>query len=182
MAWVLTYGPIPEDVWVLHHCDVRACVRPDHLYIGSPGDNARDREKRNPSPRGAAHPLSRVGRRNSPGEGTLSHKLTTEQVAEIRRLYQPNPHRRTGGLTQRQLADRFGVKQQAISKVLLGRTWGSGAHVPEPPRDAVDVVTDRQVARIRKRYAAGGISQQALAEEYDLSQTHISRIVRGQNR
>lgn len=48
-AWVLARGAIPEGLWVLHHCDNRGCVRPEHLYVGTPGDNARDREERCPT-------------------------------------------------------------------------------------------------------------------------------------
>jgi hypothetical protein len=36
------YGPIPAGALVCHHCDVRDCVNPAHLYIGTARDNARD--------------------------------------------------------------------------------------------------------------------------------------------
>lgn len=39
-------------------------------------------------------------------------------------------------------------------------------------------VSQKQVAEIRKRYAAGGVNQTALGREFDLSQTQISNIVR----
>lgn len=42
VAWELTYGPIPEGMYVCHHCDTKACVRPDHLFLGTHGDNVRD--------------------------------------------------------------------------------------------------------------------------------------------
>jgi hypothetical protein len=42
LAWTLAYGPIPDDLCVLHHCDNRSCVNVDHLFLGTRGDNARD--------------------------------------------------------------------------------------------------------------------------------------------
>lgn len=40
-------------------------------------------------------------------------------------------------------------------------------------------LTDADVARIRERYAAGGVLQRELAVEYGMTQTNISRLVRG---
>lgn len=31
-----------DDNWALHKCDIRACVNPDHLYVGNRKDNVRD--------------------------------------------------------------------------------------------------------------------------------------------
>jgi hypothetical protein len=44
VAWVDANGQLPpaDKPCVLHHCDVRACINPMHLFVGTKGDNARD--------------------------------------------------------------------------------------------------------------------------------------------
>lgn len=42
IAWEETFGPIPEGLCVLHRCDNRPCINPEHLFLGTKGDNIRD--------------------------------------------------------------------------------------------------------------------------------------------
>ena len=44
VAWLLTNGPIPKGLCVLHHCDNPPCCNPDHLFLGTRADNATDRD------------------------------------------------------------------------------------------------------------------------------------------
>lgn len=105
VAWVLTYGPIPEGLFVCHHCDNRGCCNPYHLFLGTNADNMADA--------GRKGLLSNSNR----GERNPSSKLTEDDVLDIRELYA------TGKWTQEELADEFGVYNTQISQVVTRKRW-----------------------------------------------------------
>lgn len=53
VAWLLTNGPIPSRLWVLHRCDNPPCCNPSHLFLGTAQDNVADRERKGRTFRGA---------------------------------------------------------------------------------------------------------------------------------
>ena len=69
MAWILAYGPIPNNLYVLHHCDNRLCCNPTHLFLGTQADNIKDCVKKN---------------RNIKGESCGMAKLTEKNILDIR--------------------------------------------------------------------------------------------------
>lgn len=110
LSWEIHYGPIQDGMCVCHECDVSICVNPDHLFLGTPADNSLDRTIKGRSATGDHN-----GSKTHPER--MTRKLTTDQVLEIRRLYD------TGCLSHRKLAKRFNVGHAAIRKIVTGRTW-----------------------------------------------------------
>lgn len=96
LAYELYVGPIGDGKIIRHLCDNPACVNPQHLASGTMKDNCDDRDRQN---------------RNA-------HKLTTEEIAEIRHLYLDT------GEIQENLALAYGVSQAQISRVCAGMRSG----------------------------------------------------------
>jgi hypothetical protein len=104
MAWILTYGEIPEGMIICHKCDNGKCCNPNHLFLGTHRDNTQDM-------------ISKGRRVILNGEDDPKHKLTEHQVLEIRRLYKPWRY------SQFRLAYEFGVSRSTIEEILHRRIW-----------------------------------------------------------
>ena len=104
VSFELNVRPIRPGFHICHHCDVRRCVRPDHIFEGTMSDNMRD--------------MVAKGRRpDNSGERHPSAKLTDAQVLEMCLAH-------AAGATQRDLADQYGVTQPTVSKLVRGRRRG----------------------------------------------------------
>lgn len=112
VSWMLHFGPIPNGLFACHHCDVRNCVNPYHLFLGTPADNI--------------HDMIAKGRKAIPrhnpvkGENCPWAKLTTDDVIAIRGLC-------IQGISQRIIGEQFGVSSGTVSDIACRRTW---VHVP----------------------------------------------------
>lgn len=119
VAWEIQRGPIPKRLQVLHHCDVPACQRGTHFFVGSHQDNMRDRNIKGRMAHGKRS--DKIRAKYLRGEKVAVSKLTSSQVVKIRAEYKP------GSVTQQQLADQLGITQSSVWNALYGATW---AHIP----------------------------------------------------
>lgn len=107
ISYRIEYGPIPEGKVVMHSCDNPPCVNPNHLSIGTQGDNVRDAQKKGRNASGDDVKWWK-------GEGREHHKaeLTDDQRLEVKRRYDNED------ISQYQLSDEYGVSQSAISYII----------------------------------------------------------------
>jgi hypothetical protein len=125
LIWEWTHGSIAAGMQVCHACDVRHCVRPDHLFLGSNAENQFDRYLKGRDKHTDTSPPVDIGNRRY-GEGVKTSKLTWQQVDAIRAEYA------TGKSTQTALAVKHGVSQGVIGNIIHNRTWKRPK--PEPER------------------------------------------------
>ncbi len=105
ISWILHGGHIPIGLFVLHKCDIRHCVNPKHLYIGTAKNNTADMMK---------HGRGNPGRGERHGRAVVNENLVRQIRGDVRSC--------------REIAKEIGICHQAIAKIKLGRTW---AHVKE---------------------------------------------------
>jgi len=108
-SWILARGTIPDGLHVLHRCDNRACVNPNHLFLGTNIDNIADRDRK-----GRCRSAAPFGARNG------AARLTAEMVSAIVARY------RAGGVSQAMVAKEFGVAQGHVSNIVNGKARTRG--------------------------------------------------------
>jgi hypothetical protein len=101
LSYSVNVGPIPDGLFVLHKCDVRACCNPDHLFVGTKQDNALD--------------AVRKGRWvDNAGEKHGLAKLADADVLAIRQALE-------AGERQASIAQRFRIHQTTICNIKTGK-------------------------------------------------------------
>jgi HNH endonuclease len=103
VSYELHVGAIPPGLCVLHHCDVRSCCNPEHLFVGTKADNNLDKLLKGRQPHGEAHHLA---------------KLTQAQADLIRAIH-------AGRASMQQIAALFGVSRALVCLVLKNRIWAT---------------------------------------------------------
>jgi hypothetical protein len=101
------HGPIADGMMVCHRCDVRSCVNPDHLFLGTAKDNVADMW---------AKGRWRPGAQDNRGERNPRARLSHQDVASIRA-------KRSAGIGAAELAKDYGVSRSHVQRICRGQMW-----------------------------------------------------------
>jgi transcriptional regulator with XRE-family HTH domain len=169
-SWELHKGHIAQGSQINHICDNPSCVRPEHLYMGTQQDNMTDKRVRKRAARGVTHGSKTHPDRLARGERHENSTLSDESIREMRERYA------AGGLSQNDLAKKYGLKQSSINSIILGKTrTDAGGPITNKGRVRI---TENQVACILKKHAMG-ISQKRIAEDLGISYNAVNEICTG---
>jgi hypothetical protein len=113
-AWQLEHGRITDGMCCLHKCDTPACVRPDHLWLGTRAENNMDMCMKGRHVTGG----TRCGLAGRWPRGSSHHnaKATPEIVQSIRQD-------RSAGMSFGNLALKYRMSLSGVRKIALGLTW-----------------------------------------------------------
>jgi transposase len=180
LLWTLTYGPIPEGLCVCHHCDNMACVRPEHLFLGTSADNSADMVAKGRSAAGDRNASRLYPMRRPRGEAHPSFKLSDSDVAEIRRRY-------AAGEGATALARSYDVSRRTIINVARGYRGGGTALPPHQSTHRSGLahphatLTDADIASIRERHEAGE-PVKAIGRAFNVTPRTIYNVLKRQGR
>lgn len=160
LSWVLHHGDVPAGLCVMHLCDNPGCVRPDHLVLGTQ----------------AANMIDKMRKRRG---GDVTRKLTYAIAQEIR-------DRILAGESRGVVSSEYGISLEMTHRIITGRSWTTEPANVDATADELrrgsgnpqSKLTADQVQELRRRYAAGGVTQEELGREYGINQRTVSRIVR----
>lgn len=157
VSWMLTHGPIPDGMMVCHRCDVRACVNPAHLFIGTHLDNMAD---------------MRTKGRAASAERSAHARFTRETVRTIRERFA------AGGVTKRQLSKEYGVTPRSIFCVVTGLLWkDAGGPLTDPRPASRDKLSDADRVEIF-RLRSAGIPSDEVAKRFGIHRVAANKIAR----
>lgn len=150
IAYAAYFSDIPDGYCVCHRCDNPKCTNPEHLFLGTELDNARDRKKKGRQQCGDNHysrrypeklargerhfsrtQPDRVARGDRNGARTKPEKVNKGESHGMAKLSEINVleirSRHLNGTSTKLLASEFCVTRDAIANIVKRRSW---KHIP----------------------------------------------------
>jgi hypothetical protein len=160
-AYKLWIGPIPPGRLVMHKCDVKACIRPGHLKLGTHKDNTAD--------------MIAKGRKVvARGEDHGAAKLTWAEVREIRRLHGE-------GIRHAEIAKKFDTSPAYVSLIARNGVWRDETYIPVAPRRTGPTKLNAEIVKaIRKDYV-DGVKLKEIGKKHAISVKHVHDVARNKN-
>lgn len=167
IAYSLTYGEIPDGLYVLHECDNPPCCNPKHLFLGTHLENMQDRDRkgRNINRAGEDHPMC---------------VLSDDQVTTIRLRYA------SGEFSLKQIGAEYNVSETLIGLIIRYKLRVLDANgIPLPIIDRPNKadrkmkykhLTDFEKVEIYRLHQAG-FSSRNLAAQFGVSRISIMNAV-----
>jgi hypothetical protein len=115
-SWAAANGQIPPGMSVLHRCDNKLCVRPDHLFLGTQADNMADKMAKGRQQRGLGHGSHTMPERRPRGERHGQAILDAPRVRGLRAL-------KSVGFTCAELARMYGISPSLTWQVVGRVIW-----------------------------------------------------------
>lgn len=161
-SWIAHNGDIPDGLLILHKCDNRKCINPDHLFIGTQQDNMDD--------------MKTKGRDNRVGvKGSKNHNTNIDEV-DVKMIRQ----RFIDGESRKTLMCDYQLGKTTLQSILSNKSW---KHVQLGSETALicqkgyaKKLTADDVRYIRKNYK-NPLTRQQAANKFGVSPGNIDLII-----